>query len=92
MKISIDVKELDALKYSVAFADFKCYTIPTVKLNIVEVVIKRQDGSDISNIDAYHLARLTVAKFERDHAYENARKLEQPSNTVIVVDPIDALP
>jgi len=92
MRISIDAKELNALAYAVAYSELKYYTIPTSKQDIISVVIKQRDGKDITNLDAWHLCKLMVAKFERDHAFEEYRKLQQPENTVVIVEPVDQLP
>lgn len=94
MTFQIDENEKDALRYACAMMNLH-YSLMTGA--ICSAVVKHRNGDDITNTEAYYLARFILEKMGLDKAQAEYEKLLTPekeklNNVLVTVERIEDLP
>lgn len=94
MTFQIDQNEKDALRYACAMMNLH-YSLMTGA--ICSAVVKHRNGDDITNTEAYYLARFILEKMGLDKAQAEYERLLTPekeklNNVLVTVERIEDLP
>lgn len=94
MSFQMDHNERGALAYACAMMNLH-YSLMTSA--VCSAVVKHRNGNDITNTEAYYLARFMLEKIELDKAQAEVDRLLTPekeklNNVLVTVERIDDLP